>query len=366
VDVRGRPAPHVALLAREMLWAWLAMSGLHDLFARYTFGHPERAAAELRAVLPAHVVSEVDWSSLRREPVSVVDPELRETESDLLFTARLRSGQPLLLYVLLEHQSSVDRWMALRMLRYVVRQVERWRQEHPKSEKLPLIIPLVMYHGPDGAWTAPRRVEDLFDLPEGEAERERWMALVPRFEYLLDDLTAEGEEALGARPGPPLVRLAWLVLRHGRSEELARKLPDWVTLFAQVQAGPEGAEHLVVVIRYLLWTGGKAVHKAARQVLHSLVDGQRAEELMGSWAEEMIERGVEKGLARGREEGREEGRLQERAEAVLRILTKRGVQVDEAARRRILSCTDGATLDRWFDRALNATALSEVLDGLAQ
>ncbi|HEX8822334.1 MAG TPA: Rpn family recombination-promoting nuclease/putative transposase, partial [Archangium sp.] len=179
------------------------MSGPHDLFARYTFGHPERAAAELRAVLPAHVVSEVDWSSLRREPGSVVDPELRETESDLLFTARLRTGHPLLLYVLLEHQSSVDRWMALRMLRYVVRQVERWRQEHPESALLPIILPLVMYHGPEGTWTAPRRVEELFELPEGEAERERWRALVPRFEYLLDDLTAEREEALSARPGPP-------------------------------------------------------------------------------------------------------------------------------------------------------------------
>jgi len=50
----------------------------------------------------------MDWSSLRRESGSVVDPELRETESDLLFTARLRTGQSLLLYVLLEHQSSVD------------------------------------------------------------------------------------------------------------------------------------------------------------------------------------------------------------------------------------------------------------------
>jgi predicted transposase/invertase (TIGR01784 family) len=109
------------------------MPGPHDLFARYTFGHPERAAAELHAVLPPHVVSAVDWSSLRREPGSVVDPELREPQSDLLFSARLRSGHPLLLYVLLEHQSSVDRWMALRMLRYVVRQVERWRQEHPDS-----------------------------------------------------------------------------------------------------------------------------------------------------------------------------------------------------------------------------------------
>jgi len=109
------------------------MSGPHDLFARYTFGHPERAAAELRAVLPPHVVSQVDWPSLQRQPGSVVDPELRETESDLLFSARLRGGQQPLLYILLEHQSSVDPWMALRMLRYVVRQVERWRQEHPRS-----------------------------------------------------------------------------------------------------------------------------------------------------------------------------------------------------------------------------------------
>ncbi|HEX5750112.1 MAG TPA: Rpn family recombination-promoting nuclease/putative transposase [Archangium sp.] len=330
------------------------MSGPHDLFARYTFGHPERAAAELRAVLPAHVVSEVDWTSLRREPVSVVDPELRETESDLLFTARLRTGQPLLLYVLLEHQSSVDSWMALRMLRYVVRQVERWRQEHPESTRLPVIIPLVMYHGADGVWTAPRRVEDLFELPGGEEARERWRALVPRFEYLLDDLTAEREVVLRARAGPPLARLAWLVLRYGRTGELARRLPEWMTLFAQVYAGAEGAEHLVVVIRYLVWVGDAAVHTAAKRVLNSVLDGQRAEDLMGSWAEEMIEKGVQKGRAEGL------------SEAILRLLTARGVRVDETVRQRILTCTDIATLDRWFDRALNATTLSDVLDERAQ
>ncbi|WNG34936.1 Rpn family recombination-promoting nuclease/putative transposase [Archangium violaceum] len=332
------------------------MSGPHDLFARYTFGYPERAAAELRAVLPAHVVSEVDWASLRREPGSVVDPELRETESDLLFTAQLRTGHPLLLYVLLEHQSSVDRWMALRMLRYVVRQVERWRQEHPERERLPLIIPLVMYHGPDGSWTAPRQVEELFDLPEGEGTRERWRALVPRFEYLLDDLTAGREEALSERPGPPLARLAWLILRYGRTGELAQKLPDWVGLFAQVQAGPEGTEHLVVVIRYLLWIGDETVREAARRVLHSVLDGQRAEELMRSYGEQLIEQGLQQGLARGRQEGLIRGR----AEGVLRILTARGVHVDEEARQRILSCTDMAALDLWFDRALNATSLSDV------
>ncbi|WP_309887921.1 Rpn family recombination-promoting nuclease/putative transposase [Archangium sp.] len=334
------------------------MSGPHDLFVRSTFGHPERAAAELRVALPSHVVAEVDWETLRAEPGSVVDPELRETESDLLFSARLRSGRPLLLYVLLEHQSSVDPWMAWRMLRYVVRLGEQWRQEHPERTRLPVIIPLVMFHGTGEAWTAPRRVEELFDLPDEEEARERWQALVPRFEYLLDDLTAEREEALRARPGPPLVQLAWLLLRYGRTEELAERLLEWMALFVQVRAAPEGAEHLGMVIRYLLYIGDSTAREATRRVLHSVVDAQRTEELMRSYGEELIEQGRQQGLQQGQAKGH--------AESVLRLLAARGVPVTEEARQRILTCTDLATLDRWFDRALTASTLSDVLAEPAQ
>jgi predicted transposase YdaD len=338
------------------------MSGPHDLFVRSTFGHPERAAAELRAALPSHVVAEVDWETLRPEPGSVVDPELRETETDLLFSARLRTGRPLLLYVLLEHQSSVDRWMAWRMLRYVVRLGEQWRREHLEGTRLPVIVPLVMYHGTDEAWTAPRRVEELFDLPEEAEERERWRLLVPRFEYLLDDLTAEREEALKARAGPPLVQLAWLLLHYGRTEELAERLLEWVALFVQVRAAPEGAEHLWMVIRYLLYIGDSRVREAAGRVLHSVVDAQRTEELMRSYGEELIEQGRQQGLQQGLARGHAKGR----AEDVLRILAARRVYVHDEARQRILTCTDMATLDRWFDRALNARTLSDVLDEPAQ
>ncbi|WP_375771142.1 Rpn family recombination-promoting nuclease/putative transposase [Archangium gephyra] len=338
------------------------MSGPHDLFARYTFGQPERAAAELRAALPPLLVSQVDWSTLRRESGSVVDPELRETESDLLFSARMSGGHPLLLYVLLEHQSSVDRWMALRMLRYVVRQLEHWRKANPSSEKLPVVVPLVMYHGPDSAWSAPRRVEELFNLPEETEQQKGWRALVPRFEYLLDDLTAERAEALMARPGPALVRLALLVLRYGRSAELAHRLPDWTVLFAQVHATPHGDEELGLVVRYLFQVGDKTVRAEMSRVLHSVMETHRAEELMRTYGEELIEQGRLKGL----EQGRAQGLVQGRAQAVLRILTARGLHVDEQARQRILTCTDVAVLDNWLDRALTAPTLAGVLDDLTQ
>jgi hypothetical protein len=330
------------------------MPGPHDLFVRFTFGQPEQAMAELRAALPSFVVSRVDWDSLRRESGSVVDPRLRETQSDLLFSARLKdSGRELLLYVLLEHQSSVDRWMALRMLRYVLRLLEQWREGHPESELLPVVVPLVMYHGPEGAWTAPRRVEELFGVPE--AERALWQGLLPRFEYLLDDLTAEREEALRARTGPPLARLAFLVLRYGRTEELARRLPQWTELFAQLPVTPEGREQMMMLMHYLMLIGGEAMRAATAGVLTSIMEPRRAEALMLTWGEELIQQGMEKGLAKGM--------AKKGAEVVLRTLAARGVPVDEASRKRILECTDLPTLDTWFDRALNATRLSEVLDG---
>jgi predicted deacylase len=52
------------------------MPGPHDLLARYTFSHPERAAAELRAVLPPELAAQVDWSTVSQESTSVVDPQV--------------------------------------------------------------------------------------------------------------------------------------------------------------------------------------------------------------------------------------------------------------------------------------------------
>jgi predicted transposase/invertase (TIGR01784 family) len=340
------------------------MSGPHDLFARYTFSNPERAAAELRAVLPPELVAKVDWSTLRRESGSVVNPELRERHSDLLFSARLHGGEPVLFYFLLEHQSSVDRWMAFRMLSYVVRHLERWLQEHPDSPALPIVIPVVMYHGPEGAWTATRRVEELFHLPSENPEL--WRERVPSFEHLMDDLTAEREEALRARAGPPMVPLTLLLLRSGRSEELAVLLEVWRPLLSEVLASQEGREDVLTVIHYLLKVAVEAAHEALRRVLNSIAAEQQSEDLMRTMGEALIEQGREQGREQGLREGLSkglaEGRAKERAEAVLRILTAREVSVDEKARQLILSCSDLATLDRWFDRALKVTRFADLFE----
>lgn len=57
----------------------------------------------------------------------------------------------------------------------------------------------------------------------------------------------------------------------------------------------------------------------------------------------------------GREEGIELGVEQERASMVLRILQWRGIDVPEAVRERVTSCTDLDRLEVWAQRAVHAS-----------
>ncbi|WP_282702861.1 hypothetical protein [Streptomyces sp. CC219B] len=80
-----------------------------------------------------------------------------------------------------------------------------------------------------------------------------------------------------------------------------------------------------------------------------------------SWlSEEIREEGREKGLAEGRAEGRVQGLAQGKAEDILLLLERRGIDVPDADRERVTSCDDLETLGRWFDRAITAASADEV------
>jgi flagellar biosynthesis/type III secretory pathway protein FliH len=100
------------------------------------------------------------------------------------------------------------------------------------------------------------------------------------------------------------------------------------------------------------------------------MESTRAETFMRTMAEVLRERGHQQGLAEGEARGEAKGLVKGEAKglarALLRLLASKGVQVDDTAYQRIQSCMDMTTLERWLDRALSATQISEVLDGPAQ
>lgn len=90
---------------------------------------------------------------------------------------------------------------------------------------------------------------------------------------------------------------------------------------------------------------------------------------MRTMAEVLREQGHKQGRLEGKLEGKAEGLAEGEAKglakALLRLLDSRGVHVDDTSRQRIQACTDVTTLERWLERALNTTHLSDVLDAPA-
>ena len=171
----------------------------HASLFRAVFGDPAEAAGLLRAHLPEGVAHGLDWSTLTVEKSHFVAPELRATESDLLYSIRRRAGgRPAWLYVLLEHQSTSkprERWLRLRLLRYCCRIWERDRRPHPDETELHPIVPLVLYQG-RGRWRHATEFSDLF------AREVRAWPWLPHFEHLLiDQSTTPPEEVRGTLRG---------------------------------------------------------------------------------------------------------------------------------------------------------------------
>jgi predicted transposase/invertase (TIGR01784 family) len=133
------------------------ISNPHDLLFKAVLGRPEHARGALRAVVPPMLAQGLDWSTLTLRPGSFVDSALAHQHTDLLYSAAWHDGGEAFVYFLFEHQSTLptDGLMAHRLFRYQGRIWDRWRADHPKTKKLPMIIPIVMYHG-EAPWTEPR------------------------------------------------------------------------------------------------------------------------------------------------------------------------------------------------------------------
>lgn len=134
----------------------------HDGLVKRIFTKPEAAAVELRQALPPALAKYLDWDTLHVESGSFIDPKLKPSHNDILYSIALRdSERRVLVYVVMEHQSTPDRMMAVRFLSYVGDVYERYLGQHKGTETIPLLVPLLLYQGPEG-WTMPRRLSELY------------------------------------------------------------------------------------------------------------------------------------------------------------------------------------------------------------
>ena len=318
----------------------------HDALFKSTFSQPEHAASLLKSVVPKQLLRRLDLSTLERVPGSFVGPALKERHTDLLFKGRLQ-GREVLLYVLLEHQSTVDRMMPFRVLAYLVRIWDSYLLAHPEATSLPAILPVVVFHGKAG-WSAPVEVQQLLDL--GERDRKTFGKYLPQLSFLLDDLSALTPEQLQRREGTVgrLITEALLVRGRG-AERLEDILAAPLELFSRLLEQPGRQAALLTFLSYLL-----QVAELRSATLEHFVQqlGPSAEEAYMTTAEQLRREGEARGIAKGRAEGR--------AETLLQQLRLKFGRLPKSVQSRVLGA-DVHTLDRWTAAILTASSLDEAL-----
>lgn len=314
----------------------------HDAYFKWLMGISSNADRFIRERLPADVAALIAPGSPAPLAASFVDARLGEHLTDLLYSVRLMGGSDALVHVLFEHKSAPDALTRLQLWRYMGRIWDWWQRNGPSTTKPPLIIPIVVHHG-----AAPWRHSTSFAELFGEVPP-ALRAYVPRFEHVLVDLAAIGDDELSS---DPRLRAELLVLKRIQWPDLSRHIE---ALLIEILVLDELA--LRTVLDYIAGKLGSEPLIAAMEQIAPHGEGERMNEFM----EFLKKRYGDEAKAAGRAEGQVEGQTRAKAETLVRQLTRRFGPLPEDARGRIESA-DPATLDRWLDRVIDAPDLASVL-----
>lgn len=312
----------------------------HDKFFKMTFSNIAVAGDFLDNYLPQSIVDIIDLDTLEPQKDSFINKELQESFSDLLFKVNINNREGYL-YFLFEHKSYPSPDIAFQLLRYMV---GIWNTKVKNTAQLPVIIPLVIYHGKDG-WNIKHTLEEMIlgydELPKDIR------ALVPNYKYLLYDLSGYTDEQI---KGAVINKIAMTMMRDIPRKDIIEIL-EYVLKAAFILLGLEdrltGMVYLEIIIRYLLGTRADLTKDDLKELVKKIeiIYPEGSEKIM-TLAEQF------------REEGMEIGR-ETLIRTSVKLLTKKFGLLPEGLKEEI-SKLDISTLEVMIDGILDYKTLDEV------
>ena len=342
------------------------LSTPHDTLFRALVSSDRRAAALLADFLPDSVSSQLDPSfAPERMEGSFVDGKGRKAQCDALFRLRLLSDPGARVYVLLEHKSYPDPATPRQLLRYIVNIWESERDgARSASDRLPLVVSLVFYHGTN-RWTAASSTQDMVEAPPGLDE------FAPDFRYVLCDLGKADPVRLSRNRE---VRAALVALVLPSATEIRLEILDLVT-----EGTIDGSEFASHIYTYVVETTDIGEEMLAASLRRTKPGSWEA--IMVTLAETWLKRGRAEGKEVGRAEGKEvgraegkevgraegkiEGEIEGRAAVLLELLEQRFGELPSTVRQRVRRA-NVAELKSWARTLLDAASLDEVLSAASK
>ena len=306
----------------------------------------------------------IDFSQLELQNRSFISKTLREQESDLLFSVPFKSGtevDELLIYILIEHQSTVDVSMGFRLLFYMMNiwdtQRQQWETDNvPKSEwRLRPILPIVLYSG-DRRWMVPLSLTAIMDIPE----------ILTRFVPKFDTLFLSVKETDSHELTKTDHLFGWLlsVLHNEKADKqtIIDSLTEAITYLNTLE--PEQSEQRLRAIHYILLFIVNRRNADEHQELIELVQQQSNEMEVDTMAKTMadvyIEQGKAEGIEQGKAEGIEQGEIQAKREMILKLLDIYIGSIPDTVSKKVSRIRSISRLDSLLEQVATAKTLDDI------
>jgi predicted transposase/invertase (TIGR01784 family) len=326
----------------------------HDKLFKSAMGDLRVAREFFEHYLPPAVQAVVDLSSLALESSTYVDKSLNLLNSDMLYQVNI-AGKMGYLYLLCEHQSSVDPLMPFRLWQYIVA-IWAAHLKKTQSETLPLVFPMVFYHG-QGPYTGPRNIQSLIDAPADLIQR-----LFDPF-HLIDshDLS---DEALREQTWAGIMAF---ILKHARARDFMVFMKPFINMLNALDNESGSTPYQVTLINYLLAVGKTSKTEDFVDALKEGLSPQTGENVM-SIANQLIEHGREQERQAARSMASqliEEGIQSRESTILVHLLECKFGTIPMKYREQIHQAHTDQLL-AWTSKALKTSDISKLFEPIAQ
>lgn len=331
----------------------------HDRIIRWLLEEREFVRG-LIDLIDSSIVTHLEFHKLKHVNRSYIPDNLREQESDIVFTVPLHRGkqtEELLIYILIEHQSTVDVTMASRILFYMTQiwdfQRREWDSKNkPKSQwRYRPIIPIILYTG-DQKWKTPPSLEDLIE------NNDIFSRFVPKFEILFLSVKETDAAELCRTDHPIGWLLAVLQKEHASKKEISQALIEAVRHINTLDSEHIGQWRRAIFYLYLLILHRRpsVEHDELKTLVHQEVQQSTHREEGEVMAQTMADYLFEQ----GQKQGEKRGETRARREVLLRILSLKFETVPDPIIKKVSAMRSLSRLDTLIEKAATTQTLDEI------
>ena len=303
-------------------------------------------------IVASELVEYLDFSRLTELNRSYISDSLKELESDMVFSVPFESDkttEELLIYILIEHQSTVDRMMAFRVLFYMCQIWDGQRRELeasdiPRSEwRLRPILPIVYYTGSQ-KWKTPISLTTAMEVPS------MFTPFVPKFDTLFLGVKDVDVRDL-TKTGNPLGWLLQVIQQEDADTSTIRNAFNKALAHIQSLDSVSVSQYqnvLLYLYQLIFFRRPSEERTDLLEVMQTHIQDKEVQDMVMTSAELLIEKGVMQGI------------IQEKQNSVIRLSQHKFNEVPDSFANKVRQINDLVQLDSLFEEVLKSSRLDDV------